>query len=305
LQIADALSTVLSVFLLLLVGYGAKKSGILKPMDTQAVNSIVINLTMPAFIFISIHNQSIDASMVKAPIVGIVMEFVVLGLAYVAARLLKLNRPTTGGLMLAATFGNTGFLGYPMVAAAFPADSRAMPTAVMFDEFAMALILNSVGVAVAATFAGRHFQWVSLLEFLKTPLFPTTVLALILRTTYIPPVILKTIGFLAAGTVPLAMISIGLSLSGRSLKKYPAPLAVGFILKMVALPLLMFAALPLVGVGGVVKQVTILESAVPTAVVSGVIAGRYGSNEEFVAAAIFVTTLLSVAVIPAALILVQ
>ncbi|MGI6295930.1 MAG: AEC family transporter [Armatimonadota bacterium] len=300
----DAFSTVVSVFLLLLAGYGAKKIGFLKPSDTRAVNSIVIYLTMPSFIFVSLYGQSIDSAMVKAPAVGILMEMVVLGLAYLAAKMLKLNRPTTGGLMLAATFGNTGFLGYPMVGAAFPNNSRAMPSAVMFDEFAMAMIMNSVGVAVAASYAGKCFQWSSLLEFLKTPLFPATVVGLVLRNANIPPVILKTLGFLAAGTVPLAMLSIGLSLSTASLKKYPAPLGVGFLLKMVVLPLLVAAALPLVGVTGIVRQVSILLSAVPTAVVTGVIAGRYGANEEFVAGAIFVMTLLSVAVLPAVLILV-
>ena len=294
-----------SVFLLLLAGYGAKRAGVLKATDARVANSIAINLTMPAFIFVSIHRQSLNSAMVKAPILGFVMEMVVMGLAYASARALKLNRPTTGGLMLAATFGNTGFLGYPMVAAAFPHDSHAMPTAVMFDEFAMAMALNSIGVAVAACLAGRRFEWSSLLEFLKTPLLPSTVIALALRTVYVPDVILKTLGFLAAGTVPLAMISIGLSLSARSLKKYPGALGTAFLLKMIALPVLMYLTLPLIGVTGTVKQVAVLESAVPTAVVSGVIAGRFGANEEFVATAIFATTLLSVAILPAVLVLMK
>lgn len=294
-----------SVFLLLLAGYGAKRVGVLKAADARVANSIVINLTMPAFIFVSIHAQSLSSAMVKAPILGFVMEMVVMGLAYASARALKLNRPTTGGLMLAATFGNTGFLGYPMVAAAFPHDGHAMPTAVMFDEFAMAMVLNSIGVAVAACFAGRRFEWNSLFEFLKTPLLPSTVIALALRTVYVPAVILKTLGFLAAGTVPLAMISIGLSLSANSLKKNPGALGTAFLLKMIALPLLMYVTLPLIGVTGTVMQVTVLESAVPTAVVSGVIAGRYGANEEFVATAIFAMTLLSVAILPAVLLLVR
>jgi predicted permease len=296
---------VASVFLLLLAGYGAKRARILKATDAGVVNSIVINLTMPAFIFLSVHKQSLNSAMIKAPIVGIMMEMVVLGLAYAAARALKLDRPTTGGLMLVAAFGNTGFLGYPMVAAAFPHDGRAMPTAVMFDEFAMSMILNTVGVAVAACFAGKRFEWSSTLEFLKTPLFASAVIAMALRTIYVPPVILRTLGFLAAGTVPLAMISIGLSLSARSLKKYPSALGVGFLLKMIALPLLMYIALPHFGITGTVKQVAVLESAVPTAVISGVIAGRYGASEEFVAAAIFAMTLLSVAILPAVLMLVK
>ena len=294
-----------SVFLLMLAGYGAKRTGVLKATDARVVNSLAINLTMPAFIFVSIHGQSLDSAMVKGPALGFVMEMVVLGLAYASARALKLDRRTTGGLMLAAAFGNTGFLGYPMVTAAFPHDGRAMPTAVMYDEFAMAMILNSVGVAVAASFAGKSFEWKSLLEFLKNPLFPSTVIALALRTVYVPPTIIKTLDFLAAGTVPLAMISIGLSLSARSIKKYPGALTAGCVLKMVALPALVYLTLPLLGVTGIVRQVMVLESAVPTAVIAGVIAGRFGANEEFVASAIFVSTLLSIAVIPAVLMLVR
>ncbi|GAF95146.1 unnamed protein product, partial [marine sediment metagenome] len=46
----------------------------------------------------------------------------------------------------------TGFLGYPVVSAAFGGDKHAVLTAVMFDAFGMALPLITVGVAVAACF---------------------------------------------------------------------------------------------------------------------------------------------------------
>lgn len=301
----STLSTVASVFLLLLAGYGAKKIGILKSTDTRVVNSIVVNLTMPAFIFTSIHSRPIYPAMVKVPILGLALQTAVLGLAYASARTLRLDRRTTGGLMLAAAFGNTGFLGYPMVAAAFSHDARAMPTAVMFDELAMSIMLNSVGVAIASSFGGKTFEWRSLLDFVRNPLFPSTVISLALRSVYVPPTIMKTLEFLAAGTVPLAMISIGLSLSGRSMKKYPTVFATSCVLKMLIMPVMMYFVSPLAGVTGVIRQVAVVECAVPTAVIAGVIAGRYGTNEEFVAGAIFVSTLLSIAVIPATLMLVQ
>lgn len=293
------------MFLLLLAGYGAKRIGILKATDSRVVNSIVVNLTMPAFIFTSIHSRPLHPAMMKVPILGLALQTTILGLAYASARALRLDRRTTGGLMLAAAFGNTGFLGYPMVAAAFSHDPRAMPTAVMFDELAMSIMLNSVGVAIASCFGGASFEWNSLLDFLRNPLFPSTVVSLALRNAYVPPTIMKTLGFLAAGTVPLAMISIGLSLSARSMKKYPAAFGAACALKMLTMPVLMYFISPLVGVTGVIRQVAVIECAVPTAVIAGVIAGRYDANEEFVAGAIFVSTLLGIAVIPAALMLVK
>lgn len=287
-----------------MAGYGAKRVGALKAADSSVVTSLVINLTMPAFIFVNTHNKPLVAAMVKAPALGFAVQMVVLGLAYMAARAMRLNRRTTGALMLVAAFGNTGFLGYPVVAAAFPGDEQAILTAVLFDSFAMALALNTVGVAVAASFAGSEFEWRSLLEFLRTPLFPATVVALILKDVYIPGVIMTTLDYLAAGTVPLAMISIGLNLSTGSLKQHPGAVGAAVALKMIALPLLMTVFLPLVGVTGNVRQVVILESAMPSAVFAGVVAARYGSNGAFAAGAVFLTTLLSVAWIPVVLMLI-
>ena len=303
-EIGHTLTTVASIFLLLLAGYGAKRLGALKASDAAVVNSLVVNLTMPAFIFVSIHNKPITSAMIKAPILGFAMQIVVMGMAYCAARALRLDRRTTGALMLVSTFGNTGFLGYPVVTAAFRGDKHAILSAVMFDEFAMAIALNSIGVAVAAAFAGTKFEWTSLLEFLKTPLFPATVVSLILRQVPVPPLVVTTLDYLAAGTVPLAMISIGLSLSAGTVKGYPAALVAALALKMMALPVLMWLMLPLVGVGGIVKQVAVLEAAMPSAVFSGIVAARYGANGAFAAAAVFALTLASVVVLPAILLLI-
>ncbi len=118
-DIQDTIVTIASIFLLLMTGYGAKRVGVLKTADSSVVTSLVINLTMPAFIFVNTHNKPLVTAMVKAPVLGFAAQMVVLGIAYLAARAMRLDRRTTGALMLVSAFGNTGFLGYPVVAAAF------------------------------------------------------------------------------------------------------------------------------------------------------------------------------------------
>ena len=158
-DIQSTLLTVASIFLLLMVGYAAKRFGALKAGDSAVVNSLVINLTMPAYIFIYTHERPLTSAMVKAPVVLFVGEMLILGLAYLAARAMKLDRRTTGALMLVAAFGNTGFLGYPVTGAAFHNNDHAVLAAVMMDQFGMSLPLCTVGVAVAACFAGSKFEW--------------------------------------------------------------------------------------------------------------------------------------------------
>lgn len=300
-----AMAKVASIFVLLLVGYTSKKLRILSVKDTGVINAIVINLALPAFIFMSINGNPLTTEMLRAPVVGLVMEGIVLGLAYLASRLLRLDRPTTAGLMIAATFGNTGYLGLPFVTAAFDGDGIAKQSAVMMDSFAMRILLCSAGIAVATCFAGERFKWKDTLEFVKSPLFVAVILGLAFRKVPITGVPKDILTYLAALTVPLSMISVGLNLSMGSAKRWPLAIAAAVALKLALLPLLTFFGLPLLGVGGTVAKVAVLEMAMPSAIFGGVIAGRYGANKEFVAGAIFASTLLSVGVIPAVLTLVR
>jgi hypothetical protein len=207
--------------------------------------------------------------------------------------------------MLVAAFGNTGFLGYPVVSAAFHASKYAMPTAVLIDQFGMQFIISTIGIAVAASFAGSGFEWKSLLSFLKTPIFPSAVLALILRNTHIPALILSSLKYLGVATVPLAMIAIGLGLSTGSVKKYPAPLIVAMILKMLIMPALVVLGMRLFGITGTVADVGILLAATPCAVLCGIFATQYGSNGSFAATAIAVSTLVSAVWVPAVLVMLR
>lgn len=296
--VGSTLATVISIFLLLLAGYGVRKAGVLKAGDASVVNSLIIYLTMPAFIFVNAHSKPLTSAMVKAPFLAFAIEMAIMGLAYLIARAMKLDRKTTGALMLVATFGNTGFLGYPVISAAFEGSRKAILAAVILDQFAMSMMVMSIGVVVAIVFSGAKFSIKSVFEFLKCPLFPATIIALIFKDAHVPLLIMKTLGYLGAGTVPLAMISIGLSLSTGSVKNYPLPLLVAVGLKMVLMPVIVYFTLPLIGITGIVAKVVVVECAMPSAVFTGVVTGEYGGNSAFAAAAVFITTLLSVLVVP-------
>lgn len=301
----SAMAKVASIFVLLLVGYATKKLRILSVKDTGVINSIVINLALPAFIFVSINGKPLTSAMLRAPMAGLVAEGVVLGLAYGLGRLFKLDRRTTAGLMIAAAFGNTGYLGLPFVTAAFDGDKYAVQSAVMMDSFAMRILLCTAGIAVATCFSGERFKWKDALEFVKSPLFAAVVLGLIFRTTPVTGVASDILTYVAAMTVPLSMISVGLTLSMGSAKKWPLGVASAVALKLTILPALTFLCLPVLHVDHTTAKVAVLEMAMPSAIFGGVVAGRYGANKEFVAGVIFASTLLSVVAIPAVLMFVK
>jgi len=295
-------NTVISIFLLLFIGYGTKKVRLLKAEDAEILNNVVVYLTLPAFIFEAIYSyrEPLPLDIAKVPIIGFAMIAVTLGAAYFVGKALKLNKPTLAGLMLAAGFGNTGFLGYPVIKTAFT-QKAALLTAVMYDEVAMALPLYTLGVAIASGFAGERFDRKQFVRVLTLPSMIAIPVGLILRPVALPLPLLTSIRYLSEGTIPLVMISLGLSLSARSLKGYAAPVLAACALKMILLPFLTYHSLRAGGVNGVMLQAGVLESGMPSAVMTCVIAAKFGANAKFVAAAIFVSTLLSIAAIPTVL----
>lgn len=294
----ETLTAIASIFLLLLVGYGAKKAGVLKAKDEAVVNRILVYITMPAFIFSNTVGNPLTAEMAKIPVLGLVIQAAIIGLAWLAARAMRLDRKTAGALMIVSAFGNTGYLGYPVAKAAFPGDGHGILTAVLFDNFAMRIALITVGVAIATSSAGDRFDWRSVTQLLRTPLVPAAVLGLAFRTYEMPLLISDTLEYLAAPTVPLSLLSLGLSVSTGSVRKYPLAIAVAVVLKMGVFPLLMWLLLGLWGVKGTVGAAAMLEAAMPSAVFSGVISSQFGANGRFAAGAVFVGTLLSAVTIP-------
>jgi len=300
----SVIGTVFSVFLLLSLGYGAKKVRLLKAEDADLLNTVVVYMTLPAFIFDAIYSyrKPLPWSIAKAPAAGFATILIVLAIAYLAGKAMNLSRPTLGGLIIASGFGNTGFLGYPVVQAAFQ-DKAALVTAALYDELAMALPLYTMGALIAASFSGTRVDRAQLVRVLTLPSLIAIPVALVVRQVSIPAPVISAIRYLAAGTVPMVMISLGLSLSGRSLRGMALPVAVTCTLKLAVLPLLTYYAARWAGLSGVVHQSTVLESAMPSAVMTCVIASKFGADAKFVAGVIFLTTLLSIGTIPISIII--
>ena len=72
------------------------------------------------------------------------------GLAWLAARALKLPRPIAGGFIIATALGNTGYIGYPITQALLGAE--ALPEAIFYDVFGTVGALVFVGLLVAQRF---------------------------------------------------------------------------------------------------------------------------------------------------------
>lgn len=293
---------VVALFLLLLIGYGSKKVRILKSENADLLNKIVFEISLPAYIFVALYSyhQRIPTVLFQIPFIGGAVLLLCGLLAYGIGRALKLEKHILGALVLVSIFGNTSYLGFPVISAAY-GEGKGLVAAIFYDQFLMRLPLCTVGIVVIGAISGQRVDRKYLFDMLKMPVLWIVPLALLVRPVPIPGVILTALTSLGSITVPLAMIAIGLSLSMSSMKGMTVPMVVAMLMKFAVVPALMFLALRLVGVTGVECKASVMESAMPTAITTGIIAARYGTSKRFVAGTIFILTFLSMLTIPISL----
>jgi len=87
---------------------------------------------------------------------------------------------------------------------------------------------------------------------------------------------------------------LGIQLSRTSLRGRIGPVLLASGLRLIVAPLLAVPLALALGLSGLTRDVAIVQSAMPVAVVSGVLATEFGSDADFVTATILVSTLLSI-----------
>jgi predicted permease len=154
---------------------------------------------------------------------------------------------------------------------------------------------NTVGIYVASRGIGTARQ--ALLNVFKAPLIYAMVAGTILNVTgtTLPLPLERAVGLLSQATVPFMLVLLGLQLSRTSLTRHLAPLTLAVFVRLVVGPLVAIGLAALLGVSGLARQVSVLQAAMPSGVMSSVLATLFGGDARFVAATILLSTLASIA----------
>lgn len=291
------------IVLLILTGYLSKYFGILKESDRLTLNNIVVHIAMPSTIFLTIMKNVSPADLpqfLKLPVL-IFLTFVICGfIGYLIGRLLKLNKESLGGLILVCALGNTGFLGYPVIYGFYGTEGL---TRAIFCDIGSVFASLLFGTYVGLKFGNENSNNSIIYELLKFPPLITGILSIVLvffgfNVDSFPGFTIKTLGYLSNATIPLIMLSLGLSLSPKSARFGAIYGVIASMVRMGIAPLLVFALSTIFLIDGLEKNVLILESAMPSAMMSLVFAVMYELDVKLVASACFITTVVSLFILP-------
>lgn len=289
--------TIISIVLMIGLGYFLKRIDFLSEKDIDPLNKIVMYILMPCMIFSALYS----ADMSLLPTLGI-LPFVILTasigsgvISYIVLKRLHYDDKKIWSVLVTVMIANTAFMGYPVNLGVYghPGFLRAifcdLATTCMFLLLSFVLVLKFGGTVKRA-----------LREILLFPPLWAVVLGISFNLLNIPigPVLDKTVNYLADGAIPLIMISLGLSIELGGLARSKAMVIFTSIVKLGVFPLIALIVVSLLGLTGLQHDVGIIEAAMPSGMLSLLLAITYKLDYELTSDCILINTVISLITLP-------
>ncbi|WP_460731444.1 AEC family transporter [Lysobacter tyrosinilyticus] len=289
------------VLVMLAVGYIFQRLHVLPDNAAQTLNLVVLYVCLPAAVLRYAPRLHLEPALLAVAVVPWLLLLATVLVVHPLARALRLRDGERAALLLTVALGNTSFLGYPLTRALI--GEHALPYAVVYDQFGVFLILSTFGLWVIARYGGRvdgHPPGVRdmLLRVLRFPPLWALVLGFTVMPAEPPSWIAGGLQRLSDALLPLAMLTIGLSVRLTLPREELKPLAAGLLLKLALMPALAMLLVPLLGLHGAMARATVLEAAMPSMVTAGALAIAHNLAPRLAAAMVGYGLLLSLLTLP-------
>lgn len=256
----------------------------------QFVTRLAMTLALPALVFTALMGAEIDRATVGRLALATLASYgAITVLVLMLCAMLRLEIRT---YLAPLIFANTGNIGLPLALFAFGEAGLAQAVIVFV---VMAIYSFTAGIWMVA--GGG-----SPLAALREPIVPAALLGLVFlwQDWQTPPVITRTLELIGQMAIPLMLLTLGVAVARLS----PAHLTRAGALSLAKLAICAGVAVTVgrwMQLDGTAFAVLVLQVSTPVAVTSYLLAQKYGADADSVAGLVVVSTLISVAALPALL----
>ncbi len=309
-----------AMFLVIVAGWWARRSGFLKDEFTAAMSRLVVDVAFPALVFTQLL-RTVDAQALRDNWFSPLMCGLIFILAYLVGLLfapLFAEKGQRNTYLFLVAIANWVFLPLPIAEALY--GSAGVRTVLLCNigaqitlwsfgvwilhgrvRSALGQLLTNTGLwATAAGIAGALlFPGLRNLETINPTSAPFGVM--------IPAALVQALGLLGSITVPMSLLTIGAQLGGLivPVHRFPRPLWGVLLARLIVAPLLT-AALGLavvrlahLSVSEPALMVGYLIASMPVAISCSVMAERFAGDVSLAAQSIFYSTFFSLLTVPA------
>lgn len=294
---ADILTIIAPVFLLIILGYGLGRTRLFPEGSSAILIAFVWYIAIPALLFGSLAPRELPHASELVLVGAYYGSLAVLyGLAMLVARFVfRLTLAEQGIFALSACFANGGFVGIPIIEGAYGAEGVRM-FLVLLSFHSLTLLPTTTIVMEHAKGRGEAGSHILVRTFMSIRHNPI-ILALVTGLTWsalslpFPEWLERLVGLPAASASPVGLFAAGLALSRVQISGDLKQAAVAMVLKLLLLPVVVFAvahfwlALPDMWVG-----VATLMAALPSGMIAYTFAMQHGIGSRRAATTVLIST---------------
>jgi len=283
--ILELLSIIAPIFVCAGIGFvWARRGG---AFDQEFITSLIMNFGAPCLVFSELVSLEVESAVMARMSGGAALAM--LGFGLVGMIVLRVARLPTHTYLGPLLFCNAGNMGLPLCLFAFGSEGLALATCFFA---VMAFAHYTIGVWI---WSGRF----SLYELLRMPLSYAAVLAvaILMLDLPVPLWIVNTTELLGGLTIPLMLLTLGVSLSGMHLGRLRRTLGLSLLRLGMGFGIGVGLSL-LLELDGVARAVFIVECSMPVAVFNYIFARRYERSPDEVASLVVLSTLIAFALLP-------
>jgi predicted permease len=278
----------LPILIVALIGFSIQR---ILQINPRPLSQIIFNVFTPSLIFTLLINNDIQSTNIgRMVLLSLLTTFGIGLIAWLLSKGLRLQGSIASALILTTIGMNAGNFGLSVNYFAFGDEALAWASIFFITN---SLLVNSVGVYIATV--GQISPSRALKGLLKVPAIYAIPLAFIVRGLHIelPLVIWRPVELMSSAAIPCMLVALGMQIGNSGLPKRWGLLSITTILRLILSPAIALILANLLKLSGAAYQAGITEAAVPTAVMTSIIALEFDTEPTFVTSAVLITTLLS------------
>jgi malate permease and related proteins len=300
--ILNSLESILSIFIMIYIGYFLCGRGWFNEDTGKLFSRIVMNISLPPMM-LSNMMTSFDKEKLAQSGIGLFIPFASMIICYFIGKILVNTakiRPERHGLFEAMFFAsNTIFMGLPINLALF--GEKSVPYVLLY-YIANTTLFWTIGIySISKTESSRILSLETVKRVFSPPLLGfLAAIVFILLNMKLPLFVMDTCKYLGNLTTPLSMMFVGITLYSINVKDIKVDKDMTAILlgRFLLGPLVVLLLGRFIPVPALMKKVFVIQASMPVITQCAIVSRAYKSDYKFAAVAVTLSTLASIIFIP-------
>lgn len=293
----NVIETISGFFILIFLALLAKYLRLLNGNISGSLSQLVMNFTLPLLLITAFNFELKPELLRQSILVAIITLAVMASTAFILRRTSKYSSRAEEDesiLQFLCLFGNTVFIGFPIVFAVFQEEGLFL-----------AVIFNLVNVIFLWTYGlwlmrPRETKRIDL-GFLREPGIIAMIISILMVAfkLRVPSPFLEAFQTIGSMTLPLSFIIIGLTLELSKIKIGEMKKFIGItFIRLLLIPVLLLTIFKFTNISSLAAGVIVIMAGTPAGVMATIMAEAYKGNVKVASEGIVFSTLVSIATIP-------